>query len=291
VVAVAFMVIALVALGAGAAVVVARNEKQQPPSAPRSLTVVCRSPALGGRMPATVYLPAGYRDTSTRYRVVFFLHGLPAGPNSYKDYAFVASALSASRHTIVVAPQGARNDGDDREYLDWSPTENWPQAISHDLPQCIDHRFRTIDSRFGRALIGLSAGGYGAMNIGLRHLATFAAVESWSGYFEATDPSGTHVLDLGSNQANLAARVPTADDLKLELATWPSLIAFYVGNQDARFLDMNKEFNPDLAQAQVPHLFAVYSGGHSRSLWQSKAPKWLTMALDYMAADAKRRGR
>jgi enterochelin esterase-like enzyme len=290
-VAVAFTAIALVAFGAGAAVVVARKEKREPPSAAQTLTVDCRSAALGGELPAIVYLPAGYRHSSDRYRVIYFLHGLPASPDSFKSYAFVASALSSRQRTIVVAPQGARNDGDDREYLDWSPSEDWPQAISHDLPHCIDHRFRTVANRFGRALIGLSAGGYGAFNIGLRHLDTFAAVESWSGYFEATDPTGTRVLDLGSDEANTAARVPHSDDLKTEAATWPSLIGFYVGNQDLRFLNVNQEFDADLRQAGVGHTFEIYPGGHSRSLWQTQAPRWLSMAVSYMAGEAKRRGR
>src|SRR5206468_3449954 len=123
------------------------------------------------------------------------LHGLPAAPQSYTQNAFVAQALAAARRpAIVVAPQGARSGNSDREYLDWAPSENWPRAISVDLTACIDRRFHTIRSRRGRALIGLSAGGYGAFNVGLRSLATFGAVESWSGYFVATDPSGYHVL-------------------------------------------------------------------------------------------------
>jgi enterochelin esterase-like enzyme len=191
-----------------------------------------------------------------------------------------------------VAPQGARDSNSDREYLDWDNAEDWPQAIARDLPQCIDHRFRTLANRFGRALVGLSAGGYGAFNIGLRHLSTFAAVESWSGYFTATDPSGEHVLELGSPQADQDARVPTGSDLKAELATWPSLIAFYVGDQDGRFLNMNKLFDGALRANGVGHRFAIYSGGHSAALWRSQAPQWLGMALDYMARRAAhRRGR
>jgi transposase len=40
---------------------------------------------------------------------------------------------------------------------------------------------------------------FGAFNIGLRRLGTFAAVESWNpgGYFVASDPSGLVTLDLG----------------------------------------------------------------------------------------------
>ena len=185
-------------------------------------------------MPTLVYLPSGY-SSARRYAVVYFLHGLPASPSSYQQNAFVAAALaSAGEQAIVVAPQGARDPDSDREYLDWDAAEDWPQAISRDLPACIDGRFHTITGRYGRALVGLSAGGYGAMNIGLRNLSEFGAVQSWSGYFVATNPAGTQVLNLGSQQANAAATVPSGRQLKSVLQSLPTQIAFYVGLQDER---------------------------------------------------------
>lgn len=185
---------------------------------PESLTINCRSPALGGTLPAAVYLPAGYRNGTARFPVIYFLHGLPAGPTAYKSAAFVARSVAAGENrAIVVAPQGARNANSDREYLNWGPRENWPAAVSGDLPRCIDKRFRTLANRRGRTLVGLSAGGFGAFNIGLRHLETFAAVESWSGYFAATDPTGLRTLDLGSEEANHDAQVPREDRLDANL--------------------------------------------------------------------------
>jgi enterochelin esterase-like enzyme len=281
----------LAALATGAAVGLAGKTSRSAFSPARTVTAACPSPALGGLLPAVVYPPAGYPNGSSHYRVSYFLHGLPANPGTYKTNAFVAAALSSKRHAIVVAPQGARDAGSDREYLDWDAAEDWPQAIAHDLPRCIDKRFRTIANRFGRVLVGLSAGGYGVFNIGLRNLSTFAAVESWSGYFVATDPSGHHVLNLGSAKADAAATVPSGSDLKSEVKTWPSLIAFYVGNQDTRFLNMNKQFDAELRASGVSHLFRVYSGGHSPPLWSSQASAWLTMALDYVSSEARKRGR
>jgi enterochelin esterase-like enzyme len=286
------MVLALTAMGAGAAVVVASKGTPQPTlaSSARRVLVTCRAPSLGGALPALVYLPAGYRYGSGRYHVIYFLHGLPAQPNTYTTNAFVASGVPAGRRTIVVAPQGARGDNDDREYLNWGPTEDWPQAIAHDLPRCIDKRFRTVANRFGRALVGLSAGGYGAFNIGLRNLSTFAVVESWSGYFAATDPSGEHVLELGSDQADVDARVPAGRYLKREQATWPALIAFYIGRQDSRFLQMNREFEAQLRQAGVSHYFRIYAGGHTAALWHAQVAPWLLMALRYAHPEGRRRG-
>ncbi|MFZ1997055.1 MAG: alpha/beta fold hydrolase, partial [Solirubrobacteraceae bacterium] len=247
---------------------------------------VCNAPSLGGTMPTLVYLPAGYSASSARrYPTVYFLHGLPASPSSYTENAFVASALaSAHEAAIVVAAQGARDAGSDREYLDWDAAEDWPQAVSQDLPTCIDGRFNTIPGRYGRALVGLSAGGYGAMNIGLRNLQQFGAVQSWSGYFVATNPAGTKVLDLGSKRANGAATVPRGQQLKSMLQSLPTQIAFYVGLQDGRFLTMNRQYDAALRRAGISHIFHTYPGGHTVALWQSQAPTWLGWALRYLAA-------
>jgi enterochelin esterase-like enzyme len=256
-----------------------------PPSPPRELNVSCRSPALGGVLPAAVYLPAGYLHGSSRYPVIYFLHGLPAGPSSYKTNAFVAHAVAASGHrAIVVAPQGASEENSDREYLNWAPDENWPAAIAHDLTRCIDGHFTTIAARTGRALLGLSAGGFGAFNIGLRRLGTFAAVESWSGYFAATDPSGLVTLNLGSTSANRKARVLRGRRLNRRVARRPTFIAFYVGRQDTRFLTANILLDRSFTEHHIPHLFEIYQGGHSESLWQRWAPLWLGYALEHLAS-------
>ena len=45
------------------------------------------------------------------------------------------------------------------------------------------------------------------MHLALEHLDEFAVVESWSGYFHPTDPTGTKPLDLGSRRRNTAANV------------------------------------------------------------------------------------
>jgi enterochelin esterase-like enzyme len=250
------------------------------PSAPRSVEIPCSAPSLEGKLPALVSLPAGYDSSARRYPVVYVLHGLPAGTREFTRNPFVSQAVaSGSMPAIVVAPQGARTENSDREYLDESPTENWPRAIAHDLPRCIDARYRTIRGRDGRILLGFSAGGYGAATIGLRNLATYGAVESWSGYFEATDPSGDHVLNLGSPAANAAAAAPRGPDLARSLARHPAFIGFYVGAQDSRFLADNRAFDAALRRAHIPHTFAVYPGGHTVELWTSHAREWLGYAL------------
>lgn len=47
----------------------------------------------------------------------------------------------------------------------------------------VDAHLPTIAAARGRTLAGLSAGGYGAVDIGLRHPLLFGRLESWGGYF------------------------------------------------------------------------------------------------------------
>jgi enterochelin esterase-like enzyme len=247
----------------------------------RELDASFRSAALGGALRFRVYLPARYYGSTQRYPVLYFLHGLPAAPDGYRGIGYLERALDRlDRPAILVAPQGASKRQPDGEYLG-----RWEQAIAHELPRAVDRDFRTIGSRNGRALLGVSAGGYGAMMLALHDLADFAVVESWSGYFHATDPSGTETRDLASASANARASAHTyVPALRRLLAEKPTLIAFYVGDGDRRFLSENLRLDRELTEAGVSHVFRIYSGGHSQTLWAQHASGWLSLALDRLAS-------
>jgi S-formylglutathione hydrolase FrmB len=248
-----------------------------------------RSTALRGELRFAVYLPPGYDASSgERYPVVYFLHGLPASPYAYRGMTFVAQALEQSgRDAIVVAPQGARDGDTDPEYLDWGPGRNWETAIARELPRYVDAHYRTIAGRRGRALVGLSAGGYGAVLLALHHLGDFSVVESWSGYFHPTDASGEYSLDLGSPAANAWASAHSLVPLlKRDLRRRPTFFAFYVGSEDRRFRSENERLNRELRRAGVPHVFRIYQGAHEQTVWQAHAREWLGLALDHLNAHA-----
>lgn len=243
------------------------------------------STAIGGRLHFEVYLPPGYATSTRRYPVLYVLHGLPSSPSAYTSLRFVERALDAvGRPAIVVLPQGAREGETDPEYVDHGPGDRWGTAIASELPRVVDARFRTIRSRDGRGLIGISAGGYGAMQLALHHLDEFSVVESWSGYFHPTDPTGTRTVDLGSVQRNVGADVhELLPAVRGRLRSTRTFIAFYVGRSDWRFFGENETLNQELSEDGVPHVFRAYPGGHDQSLWQRYAAPWLELALVHLS--------
>jgi enterochelin esterase-like enzyme len=237
------------------------------------------SVALQGRVHARVVLPAGYDDTTRHYPVVYFLHGLPAGAKSYRGNAWLISALEQVGPAILVFPQGARDDDTDPEYLNWGSGRQWETYVAEEVPRYIDAHFRTIRNRTGRAIVGVSAGGYGATILGLHHLSSFAVVESWSGYFHPTDPTGTQPLARGpaANAHTLITELHAAQKRQ------PTFFGFYVGRGDTRFESENVQFDRELSAAGVHHVFELYRGAHQTSLWSAHAADWLGLALQHLA--------
>jgi S-formylglutathione hydrolase FrmB len=130
-----------------------------------------------------VYLPPGF-TASARYPVVYLLHGMPGGPQEYLsslDIAAVADGLIARGRTrpfIAVVPAA----GPTAHYNgEWAGP--WERYLIDDVLPWVDAHLPTLATRSARTIAGLSAGGYGAADIGLRAPGLFGTIESWSGYF------------------------------------------------------------------------------------------------------------
>ena len=235
-----------------------------------------------GTLRYAVWLPPDYDSSGLRYPVVYFLHGLPGNTYSYRSIGWLERALDAAgTPAILVAPQGASAHNRDPEYLG-----RWETSIAVDLPRAVDRAYRTIAARRGRAIVGVSAGGYGAMHLATAHLAEYGVVESWSGYFHPTDPTGSFALDLGSPGRNAAANVHRQlRTLASRLHRDPLYLAFYIGRSDSTgsFVAENEQLNRELTAAGIPHVFRLYPGGHTQALWAREAADWLRLALSHLA--------
>src|SRR5579863_1750990 len=139
-----------------------------------------------------VYLPAGYNDNSAsakgaRYPVLYFLHGL--GGNEQSLFNTGGSLLDDLHRQgkmgdfLIVEPEGRRsfyiNSADGKvRYNDFLVREFIPK---------IEGKYRISPGRAGRAISGISMGGYGALRLAFAHPEMFSAVSAQSAAL-ITDP-------------------------------------------------------------------------------------------------------
>jgi len=161
----------------------------------------------GTLRPGYVYLPPGY-DPTQRYPVVYLLHGMPGSPTEYLDgtqlpeFADQAIADRVVRPFIAVIPAAGTKRGYNGE---WAGP--WERAVVDQTVPFVDRWLPTIAAPRGRVIAGLSAGGFGAADIGIRHTDVFGAVESWSGYFEPLHDGPFRNADASELAANDPSRL------------------------------------------------------------------------------------
>jgi enterochelin esterase-like enzyme len=184
-------------------------KKSMPPSA-----------ILGGRKITTwVYLPPGYGNGGLRYPVVYVMHGMPG---EVRDCFVKGQIQDAAEHLIKarqIRPmilvgwdgQGPGGPNDVTNYLD-RPDCKMESFMLRELVPYIDRTYRTIaDARF-RALDGISAGGFAALNLVLKHPDIWKTGASHTGFFSPEDDAGNMTAILGpraSNPAQWSANDPT----------------------------------------------------------------------------------
>jgi enterochelin esterase-like enzyme len=247
------------------------------------------SPALGGRtQQVVVYLPPGY-DThpARRYPVLYLLHGFPGRPLAFLQTVRVGvleDELVGARRMqplILVMPSGSTGTFIDKEWANGVHRgEGWETFVARDVVGAVDARYRTIPSGAGRAIAGLSEGGYGALNIGLHHPALFRVLESWSGYMRA-DPIGGI---FGRSASRLAYNSPLSylPRVAAELRRNGMYVWFYTGSKDA-FRMQNHAFDTLLGRYRIPHSFFVAPGGHTWVAWRDNATSALQTAASHLA--------
>jgi S-formylglutathione hydrolase FrmB len=167
---------------------------------PRLIEFGLTTPALAEETNLRVLLPDGYdANPARRYPVLYLLHGCcdydVDGSQAWTTHGEVAQA-TAGQDLIVVMPASGRGGF----YTDWynngagGPPEHETYHVGRLIPW-IDRHFRTRADRTGRALAGLSMGGFGAMSYAARHPDLFVAAAAFSGAVDINDPVSGNVID------------------------------------------------------------------------------------------------
>jgi enterochelin esterase-like enzyme len=196
-------IVASMNLLAGAASALALSGFSQLASAPHGGRILIGT-IPGTPRPSCIYLPAGY-DPNKRYPVVYLLHGLPGSPTEYVfgtrlgEFADDGIASGKLKPFIAVMPPAGQTP---RYGGEWAGP--WERELVDRVVPWVDSSLPTIASPRGRIIAGLSAGGYGAVDIALRNPGLFGIAESWSGYFTPL-PDGPF---RGATATTLAANDP-----------------------------------------------------------------------------------
>src|SRR5579875_1975716 len=214
-------------------------------------TVNFKPAHLGGmEVSFNIILPQDYDSGARRYPVLYLLHGYTG---HYSDWVTRTGLTEYARHyeEIIVMPEGENGWYVDN-YTD--PKLGWQSYIIDDLIPYVDSHYRTVASRSGRAIAGLSMGGYGAMLLGLKYHQMFAAAASLSGALASAEP---------------AFEMP-----QLYLS---------VGSSDP-LLNENREFVRILAQLKIPYRYCEVPGKHGWPVWDRQIQRVLALQAPVIGA-------
>lgn len=141
--------------------------------------ITVTTPEVAGNHHIKIILPGGYYENPTsRYPVLYFLHGSPDDPIQ-QNYP----ALTTSTKMITVIPDGGARGW----YANWleqntpAGAQNWENFHINQVVPFIDANLRTIATKQSRAIAGVSMGGFGAFHYASNHPDLFSQTASLSG--------------------------------------------------------------------------------------------------------------
>ncbi len=194
----------------------------------------------------TIYLPAGYEETTGRYPVLYYLHGftwsdsLVIADDQFDKVLDKAIALGKIKPVIVVIPNHHTKYRGSM-YINSSLGGNWADFTAIDLVSHIDKKYRTIPDRSSRGIVGHSMGGSGALRLGMLFPDVFSAVYALS----PGGLGGSEVWGINNPAYRSVVEVKTREELVTDPDNWMANVIVAAGRAFSPNLD-NPPFYVDL---------------------------------------------
>ncbi|HEY1590276.1 MAG TPA: alpha/beta hydrolase family protein [Solirubrobacteraceae bacterium] len=149
---------------------------------PRLVALVVKTKAIPDPLNVYVLFPPDYATRlSKRFPVFYLLHGT-SGTASDWPLKGSAQQVIGDRELITVMPDIATGDGGGGWCSDWpGGAQKWETFHIDQLIPWIDSNLRTKAQRSGRAIAGLSQGGFCSMSYAARHPDLFSIALGYSG--------------------------------------------------------------------------------------------------------------
>jgi enterochelin esterase family protein len=238
-----------------------------------------------------VYLPAGYdagvaQHPPQRYPVLYFLHGLGDNEQTlFNSGGWTLLDDLRNRHKmgdfLIAAPEGRRSfyiNSADGAVL-------YGDFLLKEFLTLIEGKYRIRAGRAGRAVSGISMGGYGALRLGFAHPELFSAVSAQSAALITESP---RELDAASQTGSpLIGVLGPVFGKPIDVAHWNDNSPFVLAKRNAGALrkmaiyfncgqDDNYGFekgaaalHDELQRENVKHEYHAYPGDHSSSYFMS----------------------
>jgi S-formylglutathione hydrolase FrmB len=256
----------------------------------RVQTVLFENKMVGKILPYNVLLPVDYNQRAARtkrYPVLYLLHGLTGHYNNWIERTHLAD-YAKPYELIVIMPEG-----NDAWYTDSAtvPTDKYESYFLRELIPDVEKRFRVSTKRGGRAIAGLSMGGYGALKFGVKYPEMFAFAGSMSGALGAASwteadlrgfefiwrtllpafgPEGSPTR--AANDVNkLYREVPAS-----RIAALP-YVYLDCGTEDP-LLSSSRSLAAILLERKIPHEFRQLPGTHAWPYWNAQVQEVLRIA-------------
>src|SRR3954471_24809501 len=256
--------------------------------------------AVNGPHRVRITFPGDYFTRSTaRFPVLYLEHG-GAGGNSaqWPTGGGDEEHITAGSELITVMPDGGKV-GWFTNWVDQSQgAQAWADFHLDQLIPWVDANLRTIAAKGGRAIAGLSMGGFGAVRYAEDRPGSFAYVASFSGAVDLSDPGTRGVISEQAGQNGFNPSGPFGNPFPPFDTTWKALnpvtraarlqgvgVALYVGsgNTDGDAIERTMansaaKMDQALTAAGVPHFYWNYGrpgpsapygcdGGHNFGCW------------------------
>lgn len=257
---------------------------------PPTSEIELKSSLLGRTINYRILYPVKYytpEKRDTRFPVIYLLHGLSGQSSNWLEKTRIAGYATHYDLFIVMV------EGGNGWYTDSAtvPADKYESYILSELIPDVEKRFRVSTQREGRAIAGLSMGGYGAIKFGLKHPEMFALAASMSGAFGAASWTDKELGAPGVIRDSLLKTFGPADSgtraandvfkLAREVAakkTTP-LPYFYIdcGTEDFLFSN-NRDFVNLLVELKLPHQYRQLPGTHAWTYWDAQVQEILRLA-------------
>ena len=238
------------------------------------------SPALGLERRMTVYTPAGYETSGKRYPVLYLLHGMGGDEEAWISLGRTAQILDnliaqgKAKPMIVVMPNGNASQeaapGESSRGM-VPPTMQLPKTMEGSYEQAfpeivkfIDKNYRTIKSKSGRAIAGLSMGGFHSLHISKQYPDMFNYIGLFSAAIMPNKEVSSPIYE------NMEGK------LKVQFDKNPALYWIAIGKTDFLY-KANEEYRKLLDEKGYKYTYYESDEGHIWTNWRIYLTEFVPM--------------